>query len=185
MLGRPSRGHPLLNRLSAAVWVKPSWKQERITARSSACVATLGKRSEISIPDCPYFLNVRRDARIGTSLNFENWSCTSPKLSGTGLPSSFSSIGLGSKVSRWLGPPCMKRKMTFLAVAGKCGVLVAIGLGADPGAAGEIREPSRYASASWPKPHPARSRNSLRDLLIDIQKLTHVEPEQAEPLQRV
>src|SRR5215467_15276804 len=33
---------------------------------------------------------------------------------------SFSSLGLGSNVSRWLGPPSMVRKMHALALAGIC-----------------------------------------------------------------
>ena len=41
-----------------------------------------------------------------------NWYLASPNSFGRGWPSSLFSSGLGSKVSRWLGPPAMNRKMT-------------------------------------------------------------------------
>ena len=40
---------------------------------------------------------------------------------GRGLPCHFFSAGFGSNRSIWLGPPSMKRKMTFLAFGAKCG----------------------------------------------------------------
>ena len=55
--------------------------------------------------------------------------------------SSLLSSGLGSNVSRWLGPPAMNRKMTDLALAGMMGRLAASGLAA-------VDEPARTALAS-------------------------------------
>ena len=49
---------------------------------------------------------------------------------GSGLPWYFASAGLGSYRSIWLGPPSMNRKMTLLALPGKCGFLGASGFGA-------------------------------------------------------
>ena len=40
---------------------------------------------------------------------------------GGGWPSCLASIGLGSRRSTWLGPPCMKSWMTAFARAGACG----------------------------------------------------------------
>ena len=40
---------------------------------------------------------------------------TGLKLGGSGFPASSFSFGLGSKVSRALGPPSMNRKMTLFA----------------------------------------------------------------------
>src|ERR1700722_15136197 len=49
---------------------------------------------------------------------------------GMGWPLYFCSIGLGSNVSTWEGPPLRKRKMTCLADAAKCGALGAMGVAA-------------------------------------------------------
>jgi len=38
---------------------------------------------------------------------------------GIGFPAYFSSIGFGSKVSTWLGPPFISRKMQFFTFVGK------------------------------------------------------------------
>ena len=56
-----------------------------------------------------------------------NWYLASPNSAGRVWPSSLFSSGLGSNVSRWLGPPAMNRKMTDLALAGRCGGLAASG----------------------------------------------------------
>ena len=42
------------------------------------------------------------------------------KLGGKSCPWCFLSCGLESNVSRWLGPPCMNKKITRLALAGLC-----------------------------------------------------------------
>src|SRR5262245_57714963 len=72
----------------------------------------------------------------------------------------------------WLGPPCMKRKMTCLAWAVKCGGLAVSGLAAEAGngAAEACRlvemSPSRVnksRSAHEPNPRPAWRRISRRE----------------------
>src|SRR5206468_4076061 len=86
-----------------------------------------GSRSDISSPDLPHFLNVRVLASRGVS-PLVNWLTGLPKLSGNGLPCHFARAGLGSNRSTGLGPPTMKRKMTFLAFGSKCGLRAARGL---------------------------------------------------------
>jgi molybdopterin/thiamine biosynthesis adenylyltransferase len=64
---------------------------------------------------------------------------TLPKLDGSCRPLSWLRRGLGSKVSRWLGPPSMNRKITRLAVPATVGSFAAllainaiVGVGDDP-----------------------------------------------------
>ena len=74
------------------------------------------------MPLCPYFRKLRLLAS-SLALPLMNWYFASPNSAGRGCPLSLVSSGLGSKVSRWLGPPAMKRKMHDLALAwsGNCG----------------------------------------------------------------
>ena len=84
---------------------------------------------------------------------------------GAGLPSSCVSRGLGSNVSTCEGPPGMKRKMTRLAEAGKCGRLADSGSGGSPAfcsAADVDSSASSAASASAPNPPPERRSKSRR-----------------------
>src|SRR5437660_1191681 len=136
---------------------------ERTTAISSMCDATLGNRSDTSMPDWPYLRNARRQPSTVWRSNFENCSCTEPKLAGTCWPSRRCSAGFGSKVSRCEGPPCMNRKITRLAVAGKWVLLSATA-----------------AAASAGKPSAERN-NCRREISSDIEKLAHVEDQQTEP----
>ena len=76
--------------------VKPSWKHERMMARSSTHLDVCGNRSETSMPDWPYFANVRFEPRITVSRNLPFWKSSLPKLSGGCCPCSFASNGLGS-----------------------------------------------------------------------------------------
>src|SRR4051794_32028496 len=91
-------------------------QQERSKAISSAQVARLGNRSDISRPDWPCFLKVRVLARRGVS-PLVNWLTGLPKLAGNGLPWFRVTSGLGSNRSMALGPPTMNRKMTDFARA--------------------------------------------------------------------
>ena len=68
------------------------------------------------MPLLPYFLNVRLVPSSFASL-LTNWYLASPNSAGRFCPSSLFSSGLGSKVSIWLGPPAMNRKITDLALA--------------------------------------------------------------------
>ncbi len=69
------------------------------------------------MPLSPYFWNVRR---VPSSLAFfeTNWYFASPNSLGRVWPLSRFNSGLGSNVSRWLGPPAMNRKITARALAG-------------------------------------------------------------------
>ncbi len=113
--------------------------------------------SAISSPDAPHLRKVCGEPRMAASLrvNCNWWPCTT--LGGSGWPWSRFSNGFGSNVSIWLGPPCMNRKITCLARAGKCGGRAANGFAADTGGAAGSRpsRPSRSSSAQLPKPSPA------------------------------
>src|SRR5206468_2921689 len=83
--------------------------------------------------------------------------------SGRGFPSSRWSSGLGSNVSMWLGPPCMKRKITLLAGADKGGRFGARGFGLLETVAPEQScRLSKSPNASAPKPKADLARNSRR-----------------------
>src|SRR5580700_5848767 len=105
---------------------------------------------------------------------------------GMGWPLYFCSIGLGSNVSTWEGPPLRKRKMTCLAVAVKCGALGAIGavaparvfVAAAPGRVlvAACCDASRIpASPAMPKPVPMVRSICRRDGLKIILVLSSVE----------
>src|SRR5947209_17234812 len=118
----------------AGAWTVLVHQQDRKKQISSTQVARCGIRSETSRPDLPYFLNVRVLARSGVS-PLVNWLTGMPKPLGSGLPFHFPRAGLGSKRSIALGPPTINRKMTALALPGKCGGLTASGLADAAGSA--------------------------------------------------
>src|SRR5262245_60336080 len=63
------------------------------------------------------------------ALGFTNASLRSfVNEAGRGFPCHFCNWGFGSNRSRWLGPPDMNRKITFLAVGGNCGAFGARGV---------------------------------------------------------
>ena len=62
----------------------------------------------MSMPLWPHLRNVRRVAKSGLWATFRRVA-TGPKLAGKGCPARRWRSGLGSNVSRWLGPPCMNR----------------------------------------------------------------------------
>src|SRR5271165_1846726 len=95
-------------------------------AISSTQPATCGNTSLTHAPDCPCCWNLNGDARILSLM----LNTVVGVLKGIGFPLSRSRRGLGSKVSTWEGPPSMKRKMTDLALAAKCGFFGAKGLSA-------------------------------------------------------
>src|SRR5262249_4680744 len=146
-------------------WLRPSAQQERTTAKSSTHPARCGSQSLTSIPDSPYFLNVLLLARsvlppvpIGV--------ITVPKLAGSFWPCSRVNSGLGSNVSRWLGPPSMNRKITAFALAFKGGSLGTSGLAVGFTASASPSRPSWYSRqerANAPKPPPALSKKSRRE----------------------
>ena len=91
---------------------------ERITAMSSMQLADV--REQVGDLDAALAVLLERAAgaeQLGVALDrTDTWRRRTP--SGRGWPSSLFSSGLGSKVSRWLGPPAMNRKMTDFALAG-------------------------------------------------------------------
>src|ERR1043165_1626399 len=90
---------------------------DRIMHRSSTTLATFGNNSLTSAPDWPCFENLNGDCKtlpVFVRINFGN-------SNGGGCPLYFTRADFGSKVSTCDGPPDMKRKMTRLAFAGKCG----------------------------------------------------------------
>ena len=76
------------------------------------------------------------------------------KLSGRGLPASLLSSGLGSKRSRWLGPPSMKRKI--LPLPQLWGIFGRVGLFEARASSGSL---ARADNATAPKPAPAEQEN--------------------------
>ena len=68
------------------------------------------------MPDLPYRVNVRRQGMTGRRISAR----LSPKPTASiSLPAHL--LSFGSKVSMWLTPPHMNRKMTDFALGGKCG----------------------------------------------------------------
>ena len=62
------------------------------------------------MPDCPARVNFHGVPRISALLkSMREVFRPRAKLSGTVWPLRFVSSGLGSQVSTWLTPPCMKR----------------------------------------------------------------------------
>src|SRR6185295_5796508 len=188
MLGKPGTMRPVNSSYCAAEWTTMSpWHERRIAMSSTHC-ARFGKRSDTSMPLRPYLLNVRfvpKSFAVGEM----NWYFASPKSFGRDWPCSWFSSGFGSKVSRWLGPPDMKRKITDFAF----GVSVA-----SFGASGLIRPSSARsrcwwridASASEPKPQNASWMNSRRvrvgrESLWNIKERIQIEEGQGELFERL
>src|ERR1700732_4663808 len=96
----------------------PSVQQERITVISSTCSAMFGYQSDTQMPLCPYCLNARLDGIrpffevLAMAVNFGRID------SGIGCPCISSSLGLGSKISTWLGPPSINSQMMDFALGG-------------------------------------------------------------------
>src|ERR1700730_11431104 len=116
MEGRPGSLSPVLIMNSDGSWLGRSVYMERMTQISSMHSPTLEKISLSSMPLCPNFLHSKGDFS------------TLPVLRsvfrlgvGVGWPLYLVSIGLGSKVSTWLGPPLRNRKITRLALGAKWG----------------------------------------------------------------
>src|SRR5262249_3961729 len=98
-------------------WLRPSAQHARKTARSSACSATFGYQSDTQIPLRLYCFHARLEG-ISVFDAVPIAVIGRPKDSGMGWPASLSSSGLGSNVSRWLGPPSMKSQITDFARGG-------------------------------------------------------------------
>ena len=112
---------------------KPESRSRR-TASTSACVASSGL-SETPIGVITRLIGIGQAARPAYSLTF----------------------GLGSNVSRWLGPPSMNRKMQLFAWVKKCGACAANGSTTIFSAADKPSCCNKPCSANAPNPPPARA----------------------------
>ena len=89
-----------------------------MTAMSSIDSATCGEQMSLtSMPLWPYLRNLNGDGKRGAGLPLGAQVAAGQRLGRRTL----ASAGLGSNVSTCDGPPFMKRWMTCLALAGKCG----------------------------------------------------------------
>ncbi len=95
-------------------WFSPFAQHERITARSSACLAMCGYQSDTHRPLSPCCANLRREA-INVLPAVPMAVIGRPNDAGIGSPSISASFGLGSNRSIWLGPPSMNSQMTDFA----------------------------------------------------------------------
>ncbi len=96
MLGWPGSTKPVFIWNSAGAWSLEIAYIDRISASLSACRATCGNNSEISIPHSPCWRNLQ-----GEAINAPGFPCatiTSP-FPVSASPWRFASSGLGSKVS--------------------------------------------------------------------------------------
>src|SRR5260221_13921544 len=109
-----------------------------MTASLSACFCRKGNASEIGKRDWPHSVKLMREPSNGAVVTSVNCAGIFPKLAGMVWPASLLRSGLGSKVSIWLGPPAIMRKITDFALAGKCGGFGARGLSA--AAAADVSE---------------------------------------------
>src|SRR5438876_2913032 len=124
---------------------------ERITQMSSMHSPILENISLSSMPLCPNFLNSNGDfSRLPVLRSVFRLGV------GIGWPWYLVSIGLGSKVSTWLGPPLRNRKITRLALGAKWGGRTSSGLRVSSFA------PSMPLKPSMPNPLPILRRTSRR-----------------------
>src|SRR3954447_7233242 len=118
MLGRANVTEPVWTPSVAWKWSLWSPCIDRIRQMSSTHRRTLGNRSETIVPHVPPGLKSHIGRRYGRALG---WLVD-------GFPASATRRGLGSNVSMCDTPPDMYRKMTRLALPGKCGARGARGL---------------------------------------------------------
>src|SRR5918995_1617294 len=137
-LGRTVRLSPVFINKNDGSWLGTSACIDRITQMSSMCFAVCSKISLTSMPDLPYFLNLKGDGNAAPVLR-----SVLRLVVGSGLPAYFCKSGLGSKVSTWDGPPLANRGITRFALAGKCGLRGASGLaGSTAPFAAAVRSPA-------------------------------------------
>src|SRR4051812_22713202 len=133
-----------------------------MTVISSVNFAISGYQSETQIPLWPCCAHFRCDG-IMELLLVPIAVITRPNDAGMGFPASFSSSGLGSNRSTWLGPPSMNSQITDFAVGLKCGGFGFSGSTEAGPAADAPLSASRDPSASAPRPDPALARKSRRE----------------------
>src|SRR5262249_14123531 len=136
-------------------WFNPSAQQERNTVMSSTCCAICGYQSDTQMPLCPCCFHWRW-VPISVLLLVPIAVMTLPNDVGMGWPASLCNSGLGSKRSRWLGPPSMKSQITDFAVGLWCGCFGA------SGSAG-VAPCSIDDTAKAPRPPQARISHSRRE----------------------
>src|ERR1700704_6481191 len=116
------------------------------------------------MPDLPWGVNLRGLARTAAvGLMKASWRSLVSDA-GSGLPFHFSSSGLGSNRSSWLGPPSMNMKMTFFAFGANMGGFGARGLVS--AVAPYPSPPNRFASAIVPTPPAQLRKNFRRDWIL-------------------
>src|SRR5208283_1097697 len=123
MLGRTKRASPQFMSINDGSWLGTSAYIERMTQMSSMFLAVLANNSLTSMPLLPYFWNLKGE---GNALPVRR--SVARFGMGSDLPTYLASMGLGSNVSIWLGPPFMNRWMTRFALPGNIGRLGAMGL---------------------------------------------------------
>ena len=117
MEGCPWRMNPEFIWVRAGPWLLLSACMPRITQSLSACLERCGYFSEIHIPDWPYCWKEYGEGKAVGLVSLVK-KLSSLRYAGIVLPAHSLSAGFGSKVSTWLGPPYMKRKMTESTLAG-------------------------------------------------------------------
>src|SRR5580704_13380414 len=161
MDGRPGSLSPVLIMNSDGSWLGRSVYMERITQMSSMHSPTLENISLSSMPLCPNFLNSKGDfSRLPVLRSVLRLGV------GIGWPLYLVSIGLGSKVSTWLGPPLRNRKITRLALGAKCGGRTSSGLPRVSSAA-----PRMPPKPSMPNPLPI-VRSALRRVIDSFKNIS-------------
>src|SRR5207247_1754880 len=123
------------------------WSRQMSSAISRWC----GNSSLMFMPTRPARANCRLQPSSLASGRMNANRRPAVNDAGTVCPLSRLSVGLGSKSSRWLGPPHMNRKITDLALAGKWPGWARSGL-ADGGFWAAASRSSSEARAMLPKP---------------------------------
>ena len=159
--GLPPIIDPVFIWQTPAEWLMPSATQDRMTAMSSSIFAVCGMSSEAHVPALPCCFQVLGHPKSGEPLSPIE-VMTLPKLSGSFLPASLLSRGLGSNKSIWLGPPSMNRKMTDLALPKWWGILDERGLEMIASVAVDFAA-KRELRARAPNPEPAWASHCLRE----------------------
>src|SRR4051794_20505716 len=133
-----------------------------MNARSSALVARFGRRLDIHRPELPCCLKSQYGGitRFGAAEKVAS-SPVVRSAFGICFPAYFRRAGLYSKVSIWLTPPSMKRKMQLFALLGWCGGFGAMG-DTGPPVEAFASVARRSARASPPRPRYELNRRSRR-----------------------
>src|ERR1700722_3035315 len=78
-------------------------------------------------------------------------------------------LSLGSKVSMWLTPPHMNRKITDFALAGKCGTSVALGIEPALAHSPPQRQAQETAAGLVEKGTPPNAAAGIKSIQVHVQ----------------